>query len=117
MLQCVAVCCIVAVRCSVLQCVAVHCGGIVISTHVENIDTQDCCCSVVQYVVVCCSVLQCVEVRCSVLQCVAVCCSVLQCVAVRCSVLQCVAMCCSVFRPSIFMEVRRERNETDHAYE
>ena len=38
------------------------------------------CCSVLQCVAVCCSVLQCVAVCCSVLQCVAVCCSVLQCV-------------------------------------
>jgi len=34
------------------------------------------CCSVLQCVAVCCSVLQCVAVCCSVLQCVAVCCSV-----------------------------------------
>ena len=46
------------------------------------------CCSVLQCVAVCCSVLQCAVVCCSVLQCVAVCCSVLPCVAVCCSVLQ-----------------------------
>ena len=40
------------------------------------------CCSVLQCVAVCCSVLQCVAACCSVLQRVAVCCSVLQCVAV-----------------------------------
>ena len=37
-------------------------------------------CSVLQCVAVCCSVLQCVAICCNVLQCVAVCCSVLQCV-------------------------------------
>ena len=46
-------------RCSALQCVAVHCSGL-------------------QCVAVCCSVLQCVAVFCSVLQCLAVCCSVMQ---------------------------------------
>ena len=42
------------------------------------------CCSVLQCVVVCCGVLQCVAACCSVLQCNAVCCngSVLQRVAV-----------------------------------
>jgi len=57
------------------------------------------CCSVLQCVAVCCSVLQCVAVASyDVIQhhvVVAVCCSVLQCVAVCCSVLQCVAVCCS----------------------
>ena len=48
------------------------------------------CCSVLQCVAVCCRVLPCVAVCCRVLQCVAVCCSVLPCVAVCCSVLQCV---------------------------
>jgi len=71
---------VAAVRCSVLWCVAVCCGG------------------VLQCVAVCCSVLQCVAVRCSVLQCVAVCFSALQCVAVCYSVLQCVAVCCSVMQ-------------------
>ena len=66
----------VAVRCSVLHCVAV-------------------CCSVGVTIV---QVLQCVAMCCSVLQCVAVCCIVLQCVAVCCSVLQCVAVCCSVLQ-------------------
>ena len=69
------------------------------------------CCSVLQCMAVCCSVLQCVAVYGGVLQCVAVCCSVcyvhtcgmscsvLQCVvAVCCSVLQCVAMCCGVLQ-------------------
>jgi len=73
------------------------------------------CCSVLQCVAVYCSMLQCVAVCCSVLQCVAVCCSVLQCVArqcfcfpllsvsrtnrsLSCSVLQCVAVCCSVLQ-------------------
>ena len=65
------------------------------------------CCSVLQCVAVCCSVLQCVTMCCShpihwvlsfnnkhTLLCVAV--SLLQCIAVCCSVLQCVAVCCSV---------------------
>jgi len=71
------------------------------------------CCSVLQCVAVCCSVLQCVHLSpvassrsyeqhdsfsCSVLQCVTVCGSVLQCVAVCCSVLQRVAVCCSVWQ-------------------
>ena len=58
----------VAVRCSVLQCVAVCCS--VLQSCSGRIQQQD---------------EQCVAVRCSVLQCVAVCCSVLQCVAVCCS--------------------------------
>jgi len=53
-------CLLVAVCCSVLQCVAVCCTSALLSAR--------------------CSVLQCIEVCCSVLQCVAVCCSVLQCV-------------------------------------
>ena len=71
--------CVVALRCSALQCDAV-------------------CCSVLQCVTMCFSVLQCVAVRRSVLQCVPVCCSTLQCVAVRCSTLQCVAVCCKVLQ-------------------
>jgi len=84
--------CVVAVCCSVLQCVAV-------------------CCSVRQCNTVRCSAVQCVAVRCShltmlsaqntcsVLQCAAVCCSVLQCVVVCCSELQCaLQVCCSHFR-------------------
>ena len=88
----------VAMRCSVLQCVAV-------------------CCSALQFVAVCRSrfthVHGCIlfsksqhtwihsffkipTMRCSLLQCVAVRCSLLQCVAVRCSLLQCVAVRCSV---------------------
>ena len=48
-------------------------------------DTDDLCCSVLQYVAVCCSMLQYVAVCCSMLQYVAVCCSVLQYVAVSVS--------------------------------
>jgi len=59
----------VAVRCSMLQCVAA-------------------CCSALQHVAVRCSMLQCVAVRCSASQCVAVRCSALQCVAVRCRALR-----------------------------
>jgi len=100
-----------------LQCVAV--------CLLSNLDcTLTCwCCGVLQCLAMCCSVLRCVTVCCSVfalqlelyahvlvLQRDAVCCSVLQCVrsptwivrshvggAVCCSVLQCVAVCCSVF--------------------
>ena len=100
-----------AVRCGILQCVAVcysvlHC---VAETAVR--------CSELQFAAVCFSVLQCVSVCFSVLQCAAGCCSVLQCaalresrgtspsggsgflrVAVRRSVLQCAAACCSVLQ-------------------
>ena len=62
-----------AMRCSVLQCVAV-------------------CCSVLQCIAVCRSVLQSVAVCRSVSQCVVVCRSVLQCIVVCRSVLQCVAV-------------------------
>jgi len=56
------------------------------------------CCSVMQCVAVCCSVLQCVAVCCSVFQCVPVCCSVLPLCLLRsgtthsCSVFQCAAV-------------------------
>jgi len=69
MLQCV------AVRCSVLQCVAAYDAMTGVAAHSVSAG------GVLQCVAVCCSVLfmlQCVAVRCSVLQCVAVCCSVLQ---------------------------------------
>ena len=55
-------------------------------------------CSVLQCVAVCYSALPCVAVCCSVLQCAAVYCSVLHCVAVYCSVLQCIAVCRSVLQ-------------------
>jgi len=73
--------CVVAVCCSVLQCVAV---GKLVGFVCFNLRS----CSVLQCVAVCVSVV-CLDPPC-VLQCVAVCCSVLQCVAVCCSVLQCV---------------------------
>ena len=104
LLQCDTVCC------SMLQRVAVCCSGAVILINVKNIESQDRCCCVLQWVAVGCSEWQCVAVCCSGLQCVAVCrgalcmspckpcCSVLQCVAVCCSVLQCVAVCCSVLQ-------------------
>ena len=110
--------CIIAVRCSALQCVAVRCSVL---------QCVAVCCSALQCIAVCHSSLQCVAVRCSTLQSalfpvsfhtfqkalnadaahiperlrhralqrVAVRCSALQCVAVRCSALQCVAVCCS----------------------
>jgi len=67
------------VWCSALQCDAVRC-------------------SVMQCVAVWCSALQCDAVRFSVMQCVAVWCSALQCDAVCCSVMQCVAVWCSVLQ-------------------
>ena len=89
-LQCVAVC--------VLQCVCCSVWDIAMPTSLPRPRDDAVCCSVLQCVAVCCSVLQCLAVCCSVLQCVAVCCSVLQCVAVCCSMLQCVAVCCSVLQ-------------------
>ena len=103
-LQCVAVCCsalsCVAVRYRVLQCVVVCCRCVPL------------CCSMLQHVAcvaVCCSVMQCVIVCCGVMQCVAVCCNVLQCIthSIKCSTgyqrvvdIECIAdvlqMCCSV---------------------
>jgi len=115
MLQCVAVCKCVAVRCSVLQCV--QCC--VLHLRVVRLDVPVCvqagrvfqrvavyiCCVLLQcFVAVYCSVLQCVAVCCSVLQCAAMCCNVpdhisLECrVTLCCSVLQCVAVCCSVLQ-------------------
>ena len=76
-----------------LQRVAVCFSGAVILMNVENIESQDRFCSVLQCVAVCCSVLQCVAV-CRGALCMSTCkpcCSVLQCVAVGCSVLQFVA--------------------------
>jgi len=79
------------------------------------------CCSVLQCVKVCEGVLRCVVMCCSVLQCVAVCCSVLQCIVgeppalksivtfdheqmrlLSGRVLQCVAVCCSVLHVCVF---------------
>ena len=105
MLQCV------AVRCSVLQCVAVCCRG-----RGSSGDTVSYCvsCSVLQCVAVCCSLLQSVAVCCSLLQwegkqwgysvllfvvqCVAVLCNMLQCIAVGGETvgLQCLIVCCQV---------------------
>jgi len=70
------------VRCSVLQCVALHLWGCFRGSAIHIISAEDPnkCCSVLQYVAVCCSVLQCVAVCCSVLHCGAVCYSVLKCV-------------------------------------
>ena len=85
-------CVIVAVCCSVLQCVAVCCSSCASCTPASPPS------DLVHYLCNSCSVLQCVAVWCSVLQCVAVRCSALQCVAVHCSVLQCVAVCCSVLQ-------------------
>jgi len=61
----------VAMRCSVLQCVAVCCSVDFVYTDARGLPI---CVSVVMRV--CCSVLHCVAVCCSVLQCVVVCCSV-----------------------------------------
>jgi len=72
------------VRCSVLQCVA----------FLRNVLAV--CCSVLQCVAVRCSALQCSAVVMFLRSVLAVCRSVLQCVAVCFSELQCVAVCCSV---------------------
>jgi len=55
----------VALRYSVLQCVAVCCRITCDMTHLEWVQC------------ICCSVLQCVTMSCGVLHCVAMCCSVL----------------------------------------
>jgi len=110
MLQRVAACCSVLVRCSVLQWK---------SSCFSDKTVVQLCCSVLQCfalcycVVVCCSeeapssviklLSSCGAVWCNVLQCVVVFCSVVQCVAsvlVCCSVLQCVAVCCGKGAPS-----------------
>ena len=89
----------VAVRCSVLQCVAVPCS----LPHYQLLD-RVIRLHKLQCVAVYCSVLQCVVVHCTalrfaalsvqsldrvgflhMLQCAVVCCSVLQCIAVSCS--------------------------------
>jgi len=89
----------VAVRCRVLQCVAVYCNsqGSACMQHLHDI-LGPC-------VAVCGSVLQCVAAvkGCALLETLARhrwhrCCSVLQCCAEWCSVLQCVAVCCSVLQ-------------------
>jgi len=86
----------------VLQCAAVCCSVLKVSSHRIYKYTNAC-------VAVCCSVLQCVAVYCSVLQCVEgpLSCKIqvhqrlhCKCVAVCCSVIQCVAVCCS----SLLME-------------
>jgi len=96
-------------ECSVLKCLAVGVPSVL--TRLLAM-----CCSVLQCVAVCCSVLNSAAVCHMVLQCVAVCCSVLQCVAARLPsmstrilaptntnsdvgrVLQCVASGCSTLR-------------------
>jgi len=89
------VCVIVAVCCSVLQCVCVCCSVLQRVTSRPALKRYEQLLAVcvrvcmLRYVCVCCSVLQCVAVCCGVLQCVAVCCSVLQCVAIGCGLLQC----------------------------
>jgi len=94
-LQRVAVWCIcVAVRCSVLQCVAVKKEKDKRARTKRGRDHKVCCivlqsnavsCNVAngvsQYAAVCCSVLQCVAARESVSQYAVVCCSMLRCVA------------------------------------
>ena len=102
-LQCVAVCysvlqC-VAVCCSVLQCVAVCCKQDLLLGALFS--SAPACCSALRYVAhvaVHCNVAQCVAVRCSALQGVAVRCSALQRVAARCSALQRVAARCSALQ-------------------
>jgi len=139
-LQCVAVCCSaygelshegvdrphwaccsgqIAVRCSVLQRVAVCMENLSTGERASHISKgSESCCSGLQYVAMCCSVTFCCsashvpkgsEFRCGGLQHSAICCSVMQCAAVCCSashipkgsesccsVMQYVAACCSV---------------------
>jgi len=95
--------CVVAMWCSVLQCVAVcwrlfTLESIIFECRASHVCIVAVCCSVLQCVAACRSMLQCVAVCCRVLQCVTACCSMLQYVAVCCSVLQCVAVCCSVLQ-------------------
>jgi len=89
-LQCVEVCDVCDVRCSVLQCVAVccvlQCVAVGCSTHMDNTSGDSWC--------PCLRALQCVAVSCIMSQRSTACCSVLQCVLV-CRVLQCVAVRCS----------------------
>ena len=70
------------------------------------------CCSVLQCVAVCCSVLQCIAVCCSVLQCVAAQCRVLPCVSVVShyygSVLQCAVVCLGHFTAACSGMLQRE---------
>ena len=100
----------VAVRGSVLQCVAV--------CYVRSISCVAACCSVLQCAIVCaecCRVLQCLAVSCSsysVLQSVAVCCSMLQCDVgglrierLAHGTLQCAAVCCSVLHCDVACEL------------
>jgi len=83
----------VAVRCSVLRCVAVcQISRPSTSNRLEHLGQM----SHLFRLSICCSVLQCVAVCYSVLQCVAVCCSKMQFVLVCCIVLQGVAVYCSV---------------------
>jgi len=79
----------VAVRRSVLQCVAVD---------MQSWYDPAMCCNVLQFVAVSCSVLQCLGVSCSVLPCVTEFCSVLQCAVwdVDGGMLHYIAVCFSV---------------------
>jgi len=93
---------LLAVCCSVLQCVAVY-----MCVHTREGESSLSRNNVLQCVAACCSVLQCVV---SYLRAISAlymytregesslsCNSVLQCIAVCCSVLQCVAVCRSIF--------------------
>ena len=71
----------IAVRCSLLQ-LHVRIRNSIHLRAYDVICVIAVCCSVLQCVVVCCSVLQCVAVCCSVLQCVAIRCTLLQCVVI-----------------------------------
>jgi len=87
----------VAVRCSMLQCVAVF-----FPRHTSPSLTPCCsvwsCCSALQGVAVCCSVLQCIAVCCSVLQCVAVCCNVVMSYQILASLHSCTMGCCKTLQ-------------------
>jgi len=98
--QCAAACCSVlqrvAVRCSVLRCVAVW----LLTWFFDMTDREA---ASTTTMALCCITLQHIAVCCSVLQCVAVCCSVLQCVAAYGSVLQ-----CDCWRDSLISQIGRQ---------
>ena len=112
-------------RCSVLQCVAVHCSIAACCSRccvylppvgreykplvyqIKHCDVWSSSCrSVLQRVAAYCSIFQRVAVRCSMLQCLTLRCSelssscrsVLQRVAACCSMSQCVAVCCRLLQ-------------------
>jgi len=82
MLQCVAVCCSVVVRCRAMQCVAAY-WGVRYCVAV--------CCDTLQYFEVCYNICQGVAMCCSVVPCVTLCCGVFWRIVVQCKL--CVPEC------------------------